>query len=138
MNDNFITDAKKVGIKTIKLDADFDACKSVPKLMRLCQKTAQKSRKNQNTIFTIAKTPTTEAIYWATPSTISSDIDQETYDEQRKAAADIWTQCLFVDGQTLFVTDHLTFETLAMSVPQLKTKLKSKDSASKLEDDSSS
>lgn len=126
MNANFIEDARSVGITITNLDAEFDACQSVPKLMRLCQKTAQKSRKKQNTIYTVSKTPVTEAIYWSTPSRVSNDIDKESYDEQRKAAAEVWTQCLFVDGQTLFVTEHLTFETLTQAVPPLKSKLKFK------------
>ena len=123
MNNHFVDDARKVGIKVTNLDAEFDACQSVPKLMRLCQKTAQKSRKKQNTIYTVSKTPVTEVIYWSTPTRVSNDIEKETYDEQRKAGAETWTQCLFVDGQTLFVTDHLTLETLAKAVPLLKSKI---------------
>lgn len=119
---NFEKEAAVAGVKVISADHDFEHLSedAEAEIKRACQRLAKRSRDQPDCIFILSRSATTEMIYWNMPMNSLSD-------DERKAAAEIWSKCIFVGGQTLFVTSDLTFPTLREAVPSMRAKIESRN-----------
>lgn len=129
MNAYFVNDAKAAGCQVEDRTDRANGYKTPAELLLFCHRIAEISKLKKRTIYSIRKTDFTQLIYWSTP--VTAEIKKPNEDDERKAGAELWTVCLFIDGRPFFVTDELNFETLAQAVPLLCPKARQNSISSK-------